>query len=418
MFKNPTRLRPWWAVLALALAVPGCGGGRTAAAPASALPPVDPATAGTLTVTLVKDGLGDDLAQLNLAIRKVEVRSGGLWRPVLELPSPAPALAVLEATSSAPLALTAGPGLPLPPGACDALRITLDPSKVNLADDPDTAHDLAVPGPFVCPMGPPGTITVATGQDTELRIAFPVDHVVQARTADPQEPPSYQLAPGAVRGYDLATTGSITGQVAAAGTGAEPGAPLGDTVVTAQMWMASAPVTHAIAFRTVRADESGAFTLDLLPRGPAYTWTVVSRLVPGSPAYQAGLGSPAMPLDDRAVPATFGALVTPPAAAAAGTLSGTLATPPAPGQAVWVDLVQVFPVGGPPSLLCPFVVDSAPIGADGTFAFPAADSRLPAGNYAAVLHAYQLGPDQELVDTPRSSGPIELAGGEAQTVAF
>ncbi len=419
MFKNAIRLRPWGAALALALLA--CGGNGHPGAPVAGtgtLPPVDPATAGSLTVTLVKDGLGEDLAQLNLAFRKLEVRSGGLWRPVLDLPAPAPAVNVLAATSQAPAVLASSPGVAWPPGPCDALRITLGPSTASLANDPDTPLALAVPEPFVCPMGLPGILTVATGQNTELRIEFNVDHVVQALVADPQEPATYRLVPGAVRGYDLAATGSITGQVGAAGTAGAPGPPLGGTAVTAQLQMPAAPVTHAIAFRTVRTDASGNFSLDLLPRGAAYTWTVVSQLVIGPPAYGAALGSPAQSLGDGAQLDTFSALVAPPAAQTTSTLTGTVAVPPAPGQAVWVDLVEVVPADPSQSLQCPFVVASAPVAADGSFAFPAADAQVPTGVYAAVLHTYTPGPGQELVDTPRSSAPIVLQTGVPQTISF
>ena len=353
MFKNAIRLRPWGAALALALLACGCSGHPGAqVAGTGTPPPVDPATAGSLTVTLVKDGLGEDLAQLNLAFRKLEVRSGGLWRPVLDLPAPAPAVNVLAATSQAPAVLASSPGVAWPPGPCDALRITLDPSTASLADD--SGHP---PRP-----GGSGAVRVPHGAARDPHRGHRAEHRAAHRVQrGPRGPGAGGGPPGA--GHLPAGAGG--------GAGLRPG---------------RHRVHHRAGGR--RRHRRGA------------------RPAPGRHG------------GDRPELDTFSALVAPPAAQTTSTLTGTVAVPPAPGQAVWVDLVEVVPADPSQSLQCPFVVASAPVAADGSFAFPAADAQVPTGVYAAVLHTYAPGPGQELVDSPRSSAPIGLQTGVPHTISF
>jgi hypothetical protein len=416
MFRIPNWLRWHAAALGLLAAGPGCGGGApTVPIPGlQALPPVDSATAGSLSVHLVKDGLGTGLDQLNLAFAGLEVRAAGVWRPVPLDPQPGPVDLLAFATGS-PLALATG--VPWPQGTSDAVRFTLGPGATVLFSGEGEPVELAVPAQFASGLGPPGSFTLAPGGAVDLWLAFGVDGVVQVRQADPEDPATRTctFVPGPVRGYDRAATGFISGRVAAtAPDGTVTG--LAGAVVTAQLQVPGGPQAGAGTFRTTQADADGRFTLDLLPEGAAYTWTAVSQ---ASPAYRGAVGSPARALGD-APPYynTFSCLVSPGPALATGTLGGTVAAPPGPGQSARVDLVAQVQADPAQPAFCPFVAASAPVGSDGTFTFAPGGPGLPAGIYGAVLHRLSLGPDLFQVDATQTAPPFLLTAGADLRLAF
>lgn len=410
MVRSATGFWPWVLAAGL-LASAGCGGGAPVV-PVSgpqAPVPVDPSQAGTLSVHLVKDGLGAGLERLEVTINRLEVRVDGVWRPV-PLAGPAQAQDLLACTSAAPLALAAR--VDWPQGDNDAIRFTLDPdASVQLRGEAEP-RPLAVPHRFVCPMGPPGAFSVTVGEDSDLWIAFGVDQAVQA--VGDADAPGYALVPARVRGYERAGTGAITGRVVApAAIGTLP-AGIAGAVVTAQLEVVGGAATGAAAQRTVQADADGNFTLDLLAKGSAYTWAAVSALGMGDPAYAGAAGNPARSLGDGAPYDTFRCLVAPPRALSTATLGGT-AAPPGPGQGARVDLVVAFPLDPALALVTPYVVASAPVAADGSFSFGA---QVPAGVYTAVLHTSSPGPDLALVDRVQASAPFLATAGADLRIGF
>jgi len=384
-------------VALLLLAGPGCGGGDPSTL-AGAGGPVDPAGAGTLTVHLVPDGLPGPLGQLNLALSALELRVAGSWRPV-PLTLPGPTVDILGATPAAPLVLASK--VPWPEGGNDAMRFTLgDGSTVQLATD-GSDHILAAPGQFVSGMGLPGSFSIAPQADTDLWITFSVADVA---VPDPRESGNYLFVPGPVRGYDRAATGSISGRV----TGTAPAEPLAGAAVTAQLQRVEGE-GDAVAFRTVRTDAEGHFSLDLLPKG--YTWCVVSQ--PAQAAAHFPQVSPGFALGNAPFDTYQTTLACAPVALP-GTVSGTLAAAFDPAVRAVVDLVQEIPAGGVPFR---YVLRSAlvEVDADGrrSFSIPL----VPPGIYTAVLNDYSLGP-MGLLNETRSTARFLVPAGGKVTLTF
>ncbi len=380
----------------------GCGGTSPAIAQvqaAQAAAPLDPATSGTLSVHLVQDGLPGPLSHLNLALTALEVQMAGSWVTVPL--APAPSVDVLAGTGQAPLLLA--DDAPCPAGVVESLRFTFGSgSTVQLAaDDPETTHTLAMPTRLVGAVGLPGSFSVTARQATDLWISFAVNGVAQPDSTDDG---GYTFVPGAVRGYDRAATGSISGTLA------NPAGPIQGAPITAQLQATDGQPGAAIAFRTVASDAEGHFTLDLLPRG--YTWCAVGQPVLDSVAYYAQ-ASPGFALGDAPDDQVQTALTFSPATSA-GSVSGTVASAPGPGQEDVVDLIQEIPVGGTPFR---FVVASAAVAAqDGQlrFSFPS----VPPGIYSAVLNLYTQTPDQGREDQAEPSAPFTVSAGINIPITF
>ena len=413
----------WMLGLAAALGLlAGCGASpSTAPSVASQIAgPVDPATAGRLSVHLVPDGLPGQVAQeavtqIKLVLASLELRSAGteVWRPV-PLASPTPAdpalpattdglpLALLTASSASPLVLASD--APWPPGSYDAMRFT--PAAGGSFETGGATHDLETPDPFIRSMGLPEVIAVATGESTDLWITFSVASVIQP---DPASEGSFQLLPGPVRGYDLAQTGTIEGTLAAPSPTAPK--PLAGAIVTAQLELPEGASSAAIPFRTAVTGADGRFTLDLLPRN--HTWCVVSQAAlteAGVTASYAVAVSPGItlgaPPNDKQSSDLQAAWVP-----EGGDLTGKVATHGDPDQVKWVQVNQEVDVGGVP---CVFAVRDQPVAADGTFNFPL----LPPGTYSAVLATFTQGPDTDLMFQTESSGSFDLAGGTRVALTF
>jgi hypothetical protein len=395
--------------LALALGGLGCGGSNPSGSQAQGSAPLTPANSGTLTVKLVQDGNPGTLSHLNLVLGDLQVRVGGVWRPV-PLTVPGQTIDLMAATSQSPVVLAAQ--VPWPVGSNDALQFSVGAGgTVQFStDDPDTTHNLAAPQGLSGLMGLPGSFTVTAQTGTELWITFDVENVV---LPDGTENGGYVLLPGPIRGYDKGATGQITGTLttqAVAGPPAVAAAPLGAAAVTAQLQFQDGQPGAAIAFRSVQADASGAFTLDLLPKG--YTWCVVSQPVIGTAVYYPQ-ASPGFALGDAPTDtyATSLAFLTAPVP---GILAGTVGASPGVGQEDVVDLIQEIPIGGVPYR---FVIGSAAVvtAKDGfSFSFPA----VPPGTYSAVLNDYTQVSGQGLVDQPEASGGFVVSAGAKTNLSF
>lgn len=383
---------------ALLLTELACGGDNPAASQvqtAQGAAPVDPATAGTLTVHLVQDGLPGPFSHLNLVLAALELRVAGTWRPV-PLDAPGQPVDLLAADSRRPLTLAAQ--VPWPAGASDAMRFTLGPGcTVQFAgDDPQTHYPLAAPGTFLRTMGLPGSFSVTAHTTTDLWIAFDVENVVQPDFAGAS---SYVFSPGPVRGYDLGATGSPSGTLTTqAAAGAEP---LQGAAVTAQLQLQGSQPSAAIAFRTVATDAGGHYTLDLLPAVPGTRWCVVAQPVVGTASYypQASHAATDLSFVPAAIP---------------GSLAGTVQAAPGLSGEDTVDLVQELTVDGVP---CAFVLRSAVLAPEEggfSFSFPA----VPPGTYAAVLNDYSQSPGLGLVDQARPTVRFVVAAGAQTVIVF
>ena len=428
-----------WAVAVGVLAA-GCGGSpSTVSAGGGSIPgPVDPGTAGTLSIHMVPDGLPGALAPpaavavagadapvqitaINLVLATLELRTAGTddgWRPVpLTAPVPAGLPASAEGLALAlyppgPMPLVLASQVLWPPGSYDAIRYTLAAGGSFQTSDGDT-HDLPAPGPFIRSMGLPEAINVVTQAATDLWITFSVASVIEPDTANPG---SFLLLPGPVRGYDRAQTGTIQGTLRTPDPAAAPSAPpvaLAGATVTAQLELPAGAPSATIPFRTAVTADDGSFTLDLLPRN--YTWCVVTQPLVTSAtgvtaSYAAGvspdlaLGSP--PYDKLTIPDLVLAL-----APLGGTLSGKVATLPGPGQAKWVQVNQPVNLGGAPFM---FVLRAQPVAADGSFAFPL----LPPGAYAAEAETYTQDPTTDLLFSSQTTTSFDLEAGDSLSITF
>ncbi|MGA2079712.1 MAG: carboxypeptidase-like regulatory domain-containing protein [Holophaga sp.] len=413
MFPSHPRLWLYALTLGLALAGLGCGSGApTVPLPGpQPLPPIDPATAGNLSVHLVQDGPPGDLVHLNLVIAELEVRSGGYWRPVYQpkVPVAVDILAGNDQTPPKPIDLA--DQVLWPPDPNDALRFTFAPGSTAERQSDFDPLPLATPAQVVYPMGLPGSFSVATGGASDLRITFSVDHVVQQ---DPLDFDRYLFLPGLVRGYDLAATGYITGTVEN-----EAGEVMPGTVVTAQLLVPGGTASTAGAFRTVQSDQDGRFTLDLLPKGSTCTWTAVSQVVSGPPSFPGTAGQVSGTLGNSPYD-HFDCPIMLEEVQSNGLVHGTVTPPPGTGQAERVDLVQA--VQNDPLGFCPLVVTSAPVAADGTFTFEVSGGYPPVGPpvgiYSAVLHRFALDAGLDLVDQPVASEPIVVQSGVELNLPF
>jgi len=405
MIKRTTLLQRGGLILALDLAGLGCGGGLSSP-PAHGEAPAAPAGTGTLSVHLVPDGVAGTLSHLNLAFTALELRVDGVWRPVPLAAQGQP----LDLLAAVPASLAAQ--VPWPTGANDAMRFSLGPGSTIqfAADDPETFHPLAVPRSFVSTMGLPGSFSVGDQSGADLWIAFSVADVV---LPDPADPNGYLFSPGAVRGYDKAATGSISGLLTAAGDPAAAPVPLPGAAVTAQLQRGAGAPGAAIAFRTVLTDAEGRYSLDLLPLGPGYSWCVVSQPAVGGAGYFAqasrgfllGTGQSSLAAADLAF--------TP--AAIPGSVAGTVAAATGVGGEDTVDLVQELTVGGVP---CAFVLGSAPLApaADGSYSF--SFPTVPPGIYSAVLNDYSRSDLLGRLDQARGTAPFAVSAGARTVLKF
>jgi len=389
------------AALVLGLMV-GCGGGALAVQDpdSQSVAPIDPATAGTLTVKLVPDGPAGALSSLSLVFTALELRQAGQWRAV-PLSAPGTAVDLLAASSAAPRVLASA--VPWPVGSNDALRFTLGQGNgIQLAAEDTGFHTLTVPAQVVSTLGPPGSFSVATGAETELWITFSVADVA---LPDPEDSEVYHFFPGPVRGYDRAATGSLSGGLATLAA-----APLAGATVSAQRMLDTGEEGAALAFRTVTSDAEGHYQLDLLPLG--YTWCVVSQPsvadVVYLPAASPGFALGRAPFDAYETSLAF-------RAGGAGTVSGTLATPPGADSRVTVDLVQEMLAGG---VACSFVLQSAPLLADGQGGYGFRFAAVPPGIYAARLNRYSLSGSLGLLDQTASTARFVVSAGQNVALTF
>jgi len=399
---------------ALLLLGPGCGGSSPSTAQAQAAAgtaPLDPANSGTLTVHLVQDGQPGALSHLNLALAALELRVGGVWRPVT-LEAPGQDIDILSATSQTPALLALN--VPWPTGLIDEMRFSAGPnSKVQLSDEEaETFHNLAVPGQFVSGMGLPGSLSVPAQGSTDLWIAFGVSHVILPDTVNDG---GYTFIQGPIRGYDKAATGTISGTLTSqevAGPPDVPAAPLAGASVTAQLLLEDGQPGAAIAFRTVQTDVLGHYSLDLLPKG--YTWSVVSQPVVGQKIYypqaSPGFAMGGAPFDQYQSSMGFALDAIP------GSVSGLVAHGPGVGQEDVVDLIQEIPVDGVPYR---FVLGSAVVadtGAEGHFTF--GFSEVPPGIYSAVFNNYTQSLKQGLVDQTLPTAGFVVSAGSRTGISF
>jgi len=397
---------------ALLLAGPGCGGDRPSAVQVQAggPAPLDPASSGTLTVHLVQDGQPGALSHLDLVLSALELRVGGVWRPV-PLEAPGQPIDILAATSQAPAVLAQG--VPWPTGLTDAMRFSVGPgSRIQLsAEDAETFHNLAVPQQFVSGMGLPGSFSVPPQGSTDLWIAFGVSH---AALPDPANDGGYVFEQGPIRGYDRAATGTISGTLTSqeiTGPPEVPAAPLAGATVTAQLQLQDGQPGAAIAFRTVQTDVLGHYTLDLLPKG--YTWCVVSQPAAGAGIYypqaSPGFAMGGAPYDTYQSSMAFAPAAIP------GSVSGTVAMGPGLGQEDVVDLIQEIPVGGVPYR---FVLASAALEEASEGAFSFSFPQVPPGIYSAVLNSYTVSPTLGLVNQARPTSGFVVSAGSRTGIAF
>jgi hypothetical protein len=386
-------------ILGLAGTALGCAGHAQPAAAAPG-PAVAASGGGTLNVALASDGLAPAFSQLNLQLSGLALEVAGTWRQVpLDALNPTvdgngtPVPAPVNAQSVNLIGLGSGSPATLaskvawPAGLTTGVRLQLaSGSTVTLAAD-GSVHTLVTPAQLDSGMGLPGGFTVAQGGTTNLMILV---GLANCALPDPVTTGAYDFQPLAMRGYDQAATGTLTGSLAPVpdATGAVL-APPGGAVVTAQLDEPLSAPGAGVLFRTAVTDASGHFSFDLLPLG--YTWSVVSQpagfLAEASIGVALGdapfnTGTPSLPLT---------------AAAATGTLSGALAQASPAGEVDVVDLVQTFAGEA-------VTVQSAAVAA-GSFSFTA----VPPGTYQAVLNRYSYSAGLGISDQRTVTAPFAIA---------
>lgn len=417
----------------------GCGGGTSIPDPSSAPGPVADApvaTDGFLNVYLVKDGLAPQYTELNVLLSSLELQVDGVWKPVpLTAPGAGPdgappppgaqSVDLLTLTPDNPRPLASQ--VPWPAGKNTKLRLTLGAGgSVVLAAD-ESRQDLLAPEAILANLGLPGSFSIAPKTAKDLWITLDVSQVNPPET----EGAPYVFKPVAVRGYDKAATGSITGTlkpwVAADSTANEPPA-LAGVRVTAQLQRPDTADGAMLAMRSVATDAEGKYTLDLLPLG--YTWCVVSQPQAGPLVYGAaagdGIALGLAPFNQASCDLVFSPQE------GAGTLKGTVAGPFAAGETDTVDLVQAFPMGGIPYR---FTVRTVPVARTTTTATVAGTSgaadvttttttgaftfqSVPPGSYFAILNRVQDAPGHEASNQRTFTAAFVLSPGKTMSIHF
>lgn len=394
-------LRPWLALLVsgLALFAPGCGGGFSP--PAQDPPPAAaaPAAYGTLNVHLTSDGPAPAFTQMNLLLSGMSMEVDGTWTKVpLDALKAAASQSVdlLSLTSAAPATLAKG--VPWSGGPNTGIRLMLAPgATVQLAAD-GASHPLSVQPELEVAMGLPGGFSVVPGFTTDLWL---VVGLANAALPDPLNPGAFTFAPLAVRGYDKAATGVLTGQASA--PGADGPQPLAGVTVTAQLAEPLGSAGAGIAFRTAVTDGAGKYTLDLLPVN--LPWCAVGQATAG---YAAAVSASAE-LGLAPYDAATGDVAFSPVAGTGAVNGGVAGTPPA-GEVDVVELVQSLGTGDAP---CDVTVQTALV-AGGAFAFPA----VPPGSYRAVLNRYAWAAGAGPLDQPSVTEPFGVQAGVSTVLRF
>lgn len=311
-----------WGLLALgtlALASCGSGGGGGGGSQHSG-------GHGTMSVRLV-DAPTADYTAINLHIASVEVGSDSGW---ITLGAPDAVFDLLQLTGGLSATLTGGTTLPA--GHFSQMRLILGTgSTVTLADGSE--QPLKVPSGMQTGVKVPINVTVAAGDVADVWIDFDAASSIQLHSTGNSG--QYILRP-VVRAVTKTETGSISGVF----TDVANGFPLAGVTVFAET-VDDTGVPHVA--RGTFTDDTGAYTLDLLPLG--HTYFVVSMPTVGgdTPVAYAALASDALSLSMDAPSAGFTAAFT---AAGVGTLSGAVTPAAGEDQSDLVNLMQPLGTSG------------------------------------------------------------------------
>lgn len=279
---------------------------------------------GTMTVRLV-DAPVPGYKEININVQEVQIGQGDSdW---ITLGNPNTTVNLLTLTGGVSETLVDGAALPA--GHYDQMRLVLGSGNtVKLADD--SIHDLKIPSGLQSGLKLVVNFDIEPGTTKDVFIDFDAARSIMLHQAGNKD--KYILRP-TIRAIDKILTGSVTGTLTDAATGAG----LAGATVTAQTLDTSG---NASIIRSVVTNSNGTYTLDLLPMDVACY--LVSQPVTASGTYQAQVSEP-VTLTTQAPIATWSAAFT--VGTETGDLTGTITPVATETNGDTVNLLQTLTAG-------------------------------------------------------------------------